>query len=82
MNPIRCQSILIKFKQGSGQNTLELKTSDVGSTSYLLVTKSDNVLLVEYARQSVAGVVALEAQAFNFDLVFSFSCEGIPLSSL
>lgn len=79
---IRCGEVRIKFKQNSGQNTLELRTADVGATDFLDVYRVDDELRVFYVRKSLAPEtdVVQESLCFNFDTVLSYTCEKIRRS--
>lgn len=82
---IRCRRITIKFRVHSGQNTLELQHTDVGATDYMEVSRSSDELRVHYNRKGTppAGSmfatedVTQEVLCFNYESVFSYSCESI-----
>lgn len=82
---IRCQTMRIKFKQNSGHNTLELTSADVGGTSYLEAARMADELIIRYWRvrqvgEAGAGTrVIQEVLVFNFESIFSYTCEQVTV---
>lgn len=84
---IRCQDCIVKFRPGSGQNTLGLNSRDVGATDYLLVFRSEDELTVHYIRRqaekpNAAGTVTYrnivqKVVAWNFEIVFEYECRDV-----
>lgn len=77
MISIKCNEIIVKFKQGSGLNDQLIRHTDVGDTTHLQVSRRDDMLIVDYdgAKGTRKSII------WNFPLVISeFACSGVSAS--
>lgn len=74
MAPILCKGLVVKFKTGTGANSLRITNYDVGSADFMAVSHTSRELRVDYVR---GPDIIITTAIWNWDSVFSYECENM-----